>query len=694
MKHVNVGVNHEESHLQICFNIVDICHIEGRPIIIFDDCNMIETIWLEMGISCEPPLINTNMTVALLYPDINPSLLLDFANVRALDPRITFTRASGAVYYDGVTTAKAEENLLLRSEEFDNAAWTKTNVAVSGVNTIVAPDGTTTAEEVRDGTASGIHNLFQQLSVTSGVTYVLSCFLKNVDRQFAVVAASTGVAAYASMKVDLVAGTVTASQALGSGWAVTSAAITDVGSGWYRCVLVFVPGSTATGTLRIGMATDGTTFSSSGSGLESYTGTDLKIAAWGAQLEQRSAVTDYTPTTTQPITNYVPVLQTVGNNVARFDHDPVTGESLGLLIEEQRTNLLLRSEEFDNAYWAKTAITVIPNIIIAPDGSLTGDKITETTASSNHSFFKGDMASTATQFTATVYVKSAERSFIMFQNRNNVSPTVGGSNIIFDVASGSVVSVTDFGGGVGQGTITHVGNGWYRCTNTVTVTTAGTQLVFAIFLVNDSLVTNYTGDGYSGVYLWGAQIENGGFATSYIKTEASQVTRLADTATMTGTNFSSWFGGAPEGSVYVEAVSFGLISTSATDRRHFFSFSENTLGIANNQNALFVGGVTNGVFTISRAFNDSTTTSGGSGVTTLVNGQPIKYATAFNSETIQRATNGIAGTDITRQLNSGAFLLLTIGAPPDGIRILNGHMRKLAYYPKQLTATQLQALTR
>jgi hypothetical protein len=632
------------------------------------------------------------MTVRELYPDINPSLLLDFANVKALDPRITFTRASSAVRYDGVTTAKAEENLLLRSEEFDNAAWTKINVAVSGVNTIVAPDGTTTAEEVRDGTANGIHNLFQQLSVTSGVTYVLSCFLKNVDRQFAVVAASTGVAAYASMKVDLVAGTVTASQALGSGWAVTSAAITDVGSGWYRCVLVFVPGSTATGTLRIGMATDGTTFSSSGSGLESYTGTDLKIAAWGAQLEQRSAVTDYTPTTTQPITNYVPVLQTVGNNVARFDHDPVTGESLGLLIEEQRTNLVLRSEEFDDAAWTKTRSSITTDTIVAPDGTLTGDKFVANTDNNTH-FLQQVPSGTSVigqSYTLTVYAKAGEYSALEIRVPAGAGLSTTNQAQSYNLLNGAVATVA---GGASTGSMTFIGNGWWRCSFTIVADNAGAFTFWFRLAQAFGASATFAGDGFSGIYIWGAQLEEGAFPTSYIKTEASQVTRLADSARMTGTNFSSWFGGAPEGSVYVEAVSFGLISTSATDRRHFFSFSENTLGIALNQNALFVGGVTNGVFTISRAFNDSTTTSGGSGVTTLVNGQPIKYATTFNSETIQRATNGIAGTDITRQLNSGAFLLLTIGAQPDGIRVLNGHMRKLAYYPKQLTATQLQALT-
>ena len=85
------------------------------------------------------------MSIASLYPSINPSLLLDFANSKVLDPRITFTRTTTATYYDGVTTAVAEQNLLTYSQEFDNAAWSKTSGSVTA-NADNAPDGTSTAD--------------------------------------------------------------------------------------------------------------------------------------------------------------------------------------------------------------------------------------------------------------------------------------------------------------------------------------------------------------------------------------------------------------------------------------------------------------------------------------------------------------------------------------------------------------------
>ena len=78
-------------------------------------------------------------------------------------------------------------------------------------------------------------------------------------------------------------------------------------------------------------------------------------------------------------------LRTAGINEARFDHSPLTLESLGLLVEEARTNLLLRSEEFDNASWTKTRSSVTANAITAPDRTLTGDKLIDSTdASASH----------------------------------------------------------------------------------------------------------------------------------------------------------------------------------------------------------------------------------------------------------------------------------------------------------------------
>jgi len=119
---------------------------------------------------------------------VRPSLLLDFANTKTLDPRITFTRASTGTYYDGKTVAKSEENLMLYSQEFDNAYWSKPSTTVLANNTS-APDGTTTAEllyPTTTGTFRGVNRTDASTAavVTSTNTKVISFFAKAFNKSW------------------------------------------------------------------------------------------------------------------------------------------------------------------------------------------------------------------------------------------------------------------------------------------------------------------------------------------------------------------------------------------------------------------------------------------------------------------------------------------------------------------------------
>jgi hypothetical protein len=163
-------------------------------------------------------------------------------------------------------------------------------------------------------------------------------------------------------------------------------------------------------------------------------------------------------------------------------------------VEELRTNLLLRSEEFDNASWTKTRSSVTANTIIAPDGTLTGDKLVEDTSASNtHTINQTATISNATSYSLSFYAKAAERSLIRVN-----SPSLG-VDLWFNLLTGTVQIQT-----LGVGTITAVGNGWYRIVATGTSTT--TSGAATIFLSNGTTHI-YTGDGYSGIYIWGAQLE-------------------------------------------------------------------------------------------------------------------------------------------------------------------------------------------
>jgi len=424
------------------------------------------------------------------YPNIKPSLSLDFANTKALDPRITFTRTTTARYYNGVTTAKAEENLLLQSQDF-TTTWTTERATVTA-NTIAAPDGTTTADSLLQESGQTIAGNAQQgVNVVAG-DYVISVFAKPNAKNFLIIRETLLDGTLRNTWFDVQNGTV------GTTNAGHTATITAFANSFYRCSIKITVNAARAAIVRISVAdTDNSTTVTDSGGLY----------LWGAQLEQRSAVTAYTSTTTQPITNYIPVLLTAASGVARFDHNPTTGESLGLLIEEQRTNLLLRSEEFDNASWTKARSSITANTIVAPDGTLTGDKLVEdTTASNTHLTRQVVTVSANTTYTFSVYLKAAERTAARLQSSDNASDT-NGFFVNVNLSNGTLSG----GGSKGTGTyttstITSVGNGWYRVSLTGIVDSSTTSVRYEVFLLDGS-TSAYTGNGYSGIYIWGAQLE-------------------------------------------------------------------------------------------------------------------------------------------------------------------------------------------
>lgn len=593
------------------------------------------------------------MSLSSNFPAIKPSLLLDFANTKQLDPRVTFARATTATYYDGVTTAMAEQNLFLQSQDFDNASWIKAFSTVTA-NATTAPDGTTTADLVVPNTTNNPHGL--QFNVTTTGTTTISVYAKAGGYDRIVFSSNSNAYIY----FNLTSGTVESTA--GAGW--SSPTITSVGSGWYRCVAVNSNSNTRYDILTYNA------LQSSGSVAPTFTGDGTSgVYLWGAQLEQRSSVTAYTATTTQQITNYIPVLMTAAAGVPRFDHNPTTDESLGLLIEEQRTNSLTYSSEFDNAAWTKGNVTITTNTIVAPDGTLTGDKIVETTASGSHNVVQSYTG--ALVLTASIYAKAGERSSFIFNGGNQ-----SGVAATFNVLNGTVSNV---GGATTSTSITAVGNGWYRCSMTWSNSGAVTLGVFLLSGASSS----YVGDGFSGLFIWGAQLEAGAFATSYIPTVASTVTRNADAASMTGTNFSSWYS-APEGTLYCELGS--LLSTSTTQVPGFnVGDSNNRIELRPVGNAI---GHARGVVQVN-----------GSGqvdisITTLASTAARKVGLVYKVNDFYITGNGSTGGASSSSGTLPVVSQAQIGtAPYDANLKTNGTIKKIAYYPMRVTNAQLQALT-
>ena len=200
------------------------------------------------------------------------------------------------------------------------------------------------------------------------------------------------------------------------------------------------------------------------------------------------------------------------NNQPRIDYNPTTNECLGLLIEESRTNVLTYTNFLAQVSYSPSYLSsVIPNAALAPDGTYSATKITESTANQRHEFYTNYISVTAGQlYTFSVYVKSAGRNF--------VAPAYSGSPISnFNLSTGTV----DGSSGSITPSIQALPNGWYRCSITVTAPTT-TSVIGYICIISSSNgggVQTYAGDGISGLYIWGIQWESYNFPSTYIPSQ-------------------------------------------------------------------------------------------------------------------------------------------------------------------------------
>jgi len=289
------------------------------------------------------------------------------------------------------------------------------------------PNGTRTADKLVENTAAGVaHRVQQTINITSAAI-TLTAYLQAGERTWGHLRlddASTTKFAY----FDLATGQ------LGSVTSGATSSISSVGSGWYRCSITLT-------------ATSG-------------------IYIWGAQLSNSASVDPYVynpqaaPTSTA---YYGP----------RFDYDPVTLAAKGLLIEEQRTNLLTYSEDFrDTASagatrpWTWSNATIAANTTAAPDGNTTADTLVEDTTNSSHPIYQSVSGLTTTAYTASCYIKANVRTQARMVLTSTAFPAIPSCN--FDL-----VALTAVGANGGTGTISSVGNGWYRCTLTATAGAAG-----------------------------------------------------------------------------------------------------------------------------------------------------------------------------------------------------------------------------
>ena len=360
------------------------------------------------------------------------------------------------------------------------------------------------------------------------------------------------------------------------------------------------------------------------------------------------------------------LIESAGTNVPRFDHDPVTLAPKGLLIEEARTNLVLRSAAL-NTIWAVGGSTGVTGGAASPDGGTLGWTISRVSA--------GDfLAQSVTVTNGAVYTASAYLLKDAISSRVvGFAGSNAGSGYEFSVRS-DTGTVAYQGASVTAVAVENRGL-WWRVVWTWTA--PSTTAVFRI----------WPAYGTSGPYDSGAtgscavtfcQLEAGSFATSYISTSGAQVTRSADVANMTGTSFSGWFNRS-EGTLAAEYDLLGLAAPAAA-----IYISDGTINNC-HQILPFVGGL-DGKTDVSGAHND------------IILGQPsvgVAHKAAYAYKTNDFAMSADGGLPAVDLFGAGDPVVnqAHIGNVNSRMSFLNGHIQSLRYYYTRLPNGGLRSLT-
>lgn len=375
------------------------------------------------------------------------------------------------------------------------------------------------------------------------------------------------------------------------------------------------------------------------------------------------------------------VLQTAASSVPRFDFDPVTHTPRGLLVEEARTNLFLRSSELDNATWTKSNTTVTANTATAPDGTLTADTLTRTSLTSNLIRQLISKATSPITYTASLYAKQGTARYLAVRMQGAYPPR---ADVVFDLQSGVISSaataVSTFSGA--SASIQAVGNGWYRVS--LTATTDSVTLVTLYMSPHTTSVTVDQNDASStaDLYIWGVQFEQAPFPTSYIPTTSATVTRAADTLTLPT---SGWL---TQGVGTVVSRFMAPPFLTGTKYPGAWAIDDGTINNA-LQHVIFdtednaVGSV---------LFNNNNNQYEARRAALATANELLTQAFTYTQNDARAALSGILqGGDLVVDVPL-TFTTLRLGARRSGIDPLNGWIQKLSYYPSRVANAQLPLL--
>lgn len=370
------------------------------------------------------------------------------------------------------------------------------------------------------------------------------------------------------------------------------------------------------------------------------------------------------------------VLTSIASGSPAFDYDPVTLAARGLLIQEQRTSIHTYNQQFDNAAWTKITATITADATTAPDGTTTADKLVEdATAATAHYILQAQAVTSGTSYTESVFAKAGERSQVAI-----LLGTSGfGANVVgIFTLSGDGTASLSVSGTASSVKIEKYPDGWYRCSLTSQATASASPQTH-IRLASGG-VTAYDGDGASGLYIWGDQFEAGTFATSYMgETTSASITRLADSCTITGAAFSSWFGAAA-GTLVLRGR---LATASAFDGPILLTVSD---GSTNNRHQLYKAPSSLLVRTAASGVASNNTFAGYS-----YTEDAFVAGFSYGSGKVYTSLNGGAVTETTQALPSSIDRLVfgsVLGVPTGRM-----WLSELSFIPSLKTGATLQALT-
>jgi len=607
------------------------------------------------------------------FPATRPVFMADFANGGKIDPRATFSRASTGTYF-GTEKVLSSENLLLQSEDF-TTSWSSLDMTGSAGAT--APDGGTDAYTLTASTGSGQEpRIFQSLSgkLSTSTQYTMVGHVKAGTATHGWISFrgnSGNNYAYAQIEFASPSSVSTG----GAGFTGISGTVTALGSSWYRLTLTATTGSDVSGAYAFFGPNDGSAFGISGYPAWTTAGETLEV--WGAQISSTNTKIYDSPTTTQIARSYQTKLQTAASGAARFEHSASDGQSMGILIEGQSTNLLAGSATIGGSYWGVANATAQQNSAVAPDGTLTATTLVENSAGgAKYAYSNSYTPAASTTYTFSAFVKPNGRNFCL------IYTNFGGANqsSMFDLGTGATSNLS----GSGVNTAAQCGNGWWRLSVTVT-TTSTTTANFQILPATDATTFDYTGNGYSGLLCWGAMLEQSSFASSYIGTTSSAVTRAADSAAIAVSEITGFSEGV--GTVVYET---GGVSSATANSQAAFSLYSSTLANNYTMAGVNVGGASDTsvrVYVKTPAGDQSFFSTG-----TVSVGDSYKLACRYELDNVAASLNGGAVVSDSSGTVPVGVDTLAFGQR-DGTNYLNSNLKRIAIYGEALSDTNLQALT-